>query len=155
MPLGAIVGPAELMDSLAPEGRVYQAGTLSGNALSMAAGLASLRELRDQDPYTKLDALGQHFVSALVDSGIPHARAQRAGAIVWLHLATGELPRSPDSISLEAMERYVTHYWALLRRGHHLPPSSYEVMFCSTQHTTPQIEKLAGDLTALLGGTPE
>lgn len=153
MPLGAVVGPPELMDLLAPDGDVYQAGTLSGNPLSMAAGIAALRLLRDDPPYELLERLGRELDTAIAGIGRNDVRLQRVGSIAWLYLAAGEFPRRADAIMPEAVERFGRLYLPLLERGHYLPPSAYEVLFLSTEHTIDQVSALAADLGALLEAT--
>ena len=150
MPLGAVVGAPELMDLLAPDGAVYQAGTLSGNPLSMAAGIAALRELRDDPPYERLERLGAEFSAAIAGLDRDDVQLQRVGSIAWLYLAADELPRRADGIDPAAVDRFGALHRPLLERGHYLPPSAYEVLFLSTAHGTAQIERLVADLSALL-----
>lgn len=143
MPVGAVVGKAEAMDALSPVGPVYQAGTLSGNPVSLAAGLATLRLLADGRVYEKLDLLGKHFEEALEKAALPHARAHRTGSIVWLYLDEGRFPRKPDEISGRAIERFKNIYWRLLEDGYYLPPSAFEVLFISSAHSSDEMEGLA------------
>ena len=150
MPLGAVVGAPELMDLLAPDGAVYQAGTLSGNPLSMAAGIAALQALRDDPPYERLEQLGAGLDAAIVDLGRGDVQVGRAGSIAWLYLASGDLPRRADGIDPAAVERFGGLHRPLLERGHYLPPSAYEVLFLCTAHTEAQVAALAADLGALL-----
>ncbi len=142
MPVGAVVGPARLMDVLSPLGSVYQAGTLSGNPVSLAAGVTTLNLLRDDPPYDRLEALGGLLVNRL--GGQSSVRVQRVGSIVWLYLDDAELPLRADAISDVAMDRFVGIYGRLLDAGHYLPPSSYEVMFLSAAHTEEEVGALAG-----------
>ena len=150
MPLGAVVGAPELMDLLAPDGAVYQAGTLSGNPLSMAAGIAALQALRDDPPYERLEQLGAGLDAAIAGLGRGDVQVGRAGSIAWLYLASGDLPRRADGIDPAAIERFGSLHRPLLERGHYLPPSAYEVLFLSTAHTEAQVAALAADLGALL-----
>ncbi len=150
MPLGAVVGPAAQLDLLSPVGSVYQAGTLSGNPVSLAAGLATLKILQQPGVYATLDELGQAFMDALEGSGVDSARAIRAGSIVWPYCASGEFPRSAAAISTVAMERFTRLYHPLLQRGYYLPPSSYEVLFISAAHSIAEVTGLAQALAAEL-----
>ncbi len=150
MPLGAVAGAPELMDLLAPDGAVYQAGTLSGNPLSMAAGIAALQALRDDPPYERLERLGAGLDAAIAGLGRGDVQIRRAGSIAWLYLASGELPRRADGIDAAAVERYGALHRPLLERGHYLPPSAYEVLFLCTEHAAAQVEALAADLGELL-----
>lgn len=150
MPLGAVVGSPELMNLLAPNGTVYQAGTLSGNPLSMAAGIASLRSLRDDPPYERLEHLGKELDTAVASLGRKDVQLQRVGSIVWFYLSSGQLPRSHDGIDQLAVDRFGALHPMLLANGHYLPPSAYEVLFLSTQHTPVQVKNLADDIGTLL-----
>jgi glutamate-1-semialdehyde 2,1-aminomutase len=153
MPLGAVVGSTELIDLLAPDGAVYQAGTLSGNPLSMAAGIATLQELRKNPPYEQLDRLGAQFEDSVSSLDRADVQVQRVGSIAWIYLSEGELPRSADSIDPSAIDRFGALHRQLLERGHYLPPSAYEVLFICTEHSAVQIEKFASDLGLLLETT--
>jgi glutamate-1-semialdehyde 2,1-aminomutase len=147
MPLGAVVGKASQLDLLAPVGPVYQAGTLSGNPVSAAAGIATLSILKNEpDMYKQIDALGKRLVDGIAQSGLPFARAQRVGSIVWLYFDENEFPRRADFVSEVAMHRFTQLYWPLVRRGYYLPPSSYEVLFISAAHTQTEIDGLAAVL---------
>ncbi|MCL2688777.1 MAG: glutamate-1-semialdehyde 2,1-aminomutase [Chitinispirillia bacterium] len=146
MPVGAIAGSREIMKNLAPEGSVYQAGTLSGNPVSLAAGIETLKILSDGSIHKKLENLGRKFASLLEGANITSLRFERVGSIFWLHLDEGELPKKPAEISRAAMERYKTLYWPLLEKGFYLPPSPYEVMFLSASHNEEELTKFADAL---------
>mgnify|MGYP001765399604 CR=1 FL=1 len=152
MPVGAVVGPAAIMDRLAPVGPVYQAGTLSGNPVSLAAGAATLRELASGAAYEALEELGASLERALAEAGgdLPFLGFRRVGSVFWLHLAPGEVPRRADRIAPEAGRRYNGVYHMLLERGIYLAPSAYEVGFLSTAHAAGDAERLATELTAAL-----
>ncbi len=152
MPLGAIVGKAATMDLLSPLGGVYQAGTLSGNPVSLAAGIANLQILGAGGVYEKLEQLGARLEQALAASGNPLARVRRVGSIVWPYFDTGEFPSRADQISNAAMKRFTEMYHSLLAKGYYLPPSSYEVMFISNAHTEAEIDGLA---QAIVSGLEE
>jgi glutamate-1-semialdehyde 2,1-aminomutase len=143
MPLGAIVGKMDIMQKLSPQGNVYQAGTLSGNPISLAAGKTTLDILRNHPPYQKLENLSFHFAKALQAADHPFARVQSVGSLLWLYLDLGEFPRNAETISVKAMERFTAMYWTLIREGIYLPPSSYELFFLSAAHTEAEVEKLA------------
>lgn len=151
MPVGALVGKTETMDQLSPMGAVYQAGTLSGNPVSLAAGKATLEILKNESPYQELERLAGHFVQRLEKSGISFARACQVGSLLWLYLDDEAFPRTADSISKAAMERFTAMYWKLLEKGQYLPPSSYEVLFLSTAHTEEEVEALADAVVEQLG----
>jgi glutamate-1-semialdehyde 2,1-aminomutase len=143
MPVGAITGPAGIMDVLSPVGSVYQAGTLSGNPVSLAAGIAMMKVLRDDNPYPALNRMGQLFVSELRKSKLPYAKAVQVGSVVWMYLDESKFPRAADTIGAGVTERFNGLYWKLLERGYYPPPSGLEVMFISTAHTEEHVAGLA------------
>jgi glutamate-1-semialdehyde 2,1-aminomutase len=155
MPVGAVAGRAELMDQLAPLGPVYQAGTLSGNPVAMAAGAATLDVLAEGAVYAQLETLGAHLESLLQRAAgdRPWLRWQRAGSIFWLHLDPGPLPRRSDQVSDEAVARFNRLHGRLLDRGYYLPPSGWEVMFLSAAHTTDHVDGLVAALLETLDAT--
>ncbi len=146
MPVGAYGGPRSTMELLAPLGPVYQAGTLSGNPLAMAAGIATLRTLLADGgaAYGRLDALGERLAngirSAFAAAGVPWS-VVRQGSILWLALQDGEPPRKYEDIAPEAAGRYAKLHAALLDRGHYFAPSAYEVMFVSLAHSEDDIDQ--------------
>nr|WP_042182479.1 glutamate-1-semialdehyde 2,1-aminomutase [Kibdelosporangium sp. MJ126-NF4]CEL15011.1 Glutamate-1-semialdehyde aminotransferase [Kibdelosporangium sp. MJ126-NF4]CTQ93393.1 Glutamate-1-semialdehyde aminotransferase (EC 5.4.3.8) [Kibdelosporangium sp. MJ126-NF4] len=130
LPAAAFGGRADVMAKLAPQGPVYQAGTLSGNPVAVAAGLASLRNA-DAAVYDKLDAnahqLGALFTEALAAKGVPH-RVQYAGNLVSVFF-TEELVTDYDGAKKADTWRFPAFFHALLERGVYGPPSAYEVWF--------------------------
>jgi glutamate-1-semialdehyde 2,1-aminomutase len=146
MPVGAYGGSRELMECLAPLGPVYQAGTLSGNPVAMAAGAATLRSLLAGDgaAYDRLDALGGRLENGIrrvfQDHGAPWS-VVRVGSILWLALQAGDPPRRYEDIRPEAARLYGRLHGALLDRGVYLAPSAYEVMFVSLAHTEDVIDE--------------
>ncbi|MCH7666255.1 MAG: glutamate-1-semialdehyde 2,1-aminomutase [Acidobacteria bacterium] len=146
MPVGAFGGSRDLMRHLAPEGTVYQAGTLSGNPMAMAAGLASLRVLESEGVWQRLEELGhnldENMKSALSASPSP-AKFVRLGSIFWLSLQAGEPPRTAESVDSNIGERYRRLFHALLRRGVWIAPSAFEVGFLSLAHTTEDVARFA------------
>jgi len=146
LPVGAYGGRRELMEQLAPLGPVYQAGTLSGNPVAMAAGAATLHQLLDDGgtAWGRLDRsagrLQQGIQEAFRAAGLPWSVA-RAGSILWLSLQEGPPPRRFDGIEPAAAERYAALHAALLEEGVYLAPSAYEVMFVSTAHDEAAIDE--------------
>ena len=108
MPVGAFGGRRDLMQHLAPIGEVYQAGTLSGNPVAMAAGLANLRTLEAEQAWQRLETLGltleDQLAPILAASPVP-ARLVRLGSIFWLSLQDGDPPRSAEAIDPRCAER--------------------------------------------------
>jgi glutamate-1-semialdehyde 2,1-aminomutase len=136
LPLAAFGGRAEIMDRLAPSGDVYQAGTLSGNPLATAAGLAVLRRLRDPKAYEELERRGARLESGLA----PHGRVQRVGAMATLFM-TDEPVRNFDDAQRSDTDRYGALFRHLLERGIYVAPSQFEAMFVSLAHGDEEIDR--------------
>ncbi len=140
MPVGAFAGRAEILDILAPDGPVYQAGTLSGNPVAMAAGLAQLK-LLNTDFYTRLEQLGERLEKKVNEAGLTW-RIARVGSIFWFH--KGETPpRRADQIDRDAMKEYAAFHRYCLERGVYLAPSGYEVGFLSSPMSEEHVDRLA------------
>jgi len=146
MPVGAVIGKRKVLDSLSPVGPVYQAGTLSGNPVSLAAGIATLDILKTHPVYEELEKLGGILETSLAKSGMSIARIRRAGSIVWPYFDKGAFPRNAGTISGQAVERFKQLYWGVMDDGFYLPPSAYEVMFISYAHSRDDIEALSVSL---------
>jgi glutamate-1-semialdehyde 2,1-aminomutase len=134
MPVGAFGGTRHLMANLAPEGPAYQAGTLSGNPVAMAAGVATLDLLRDGTVWERLEELGMALEEALapVLARAPFAlRLVRAGSLFWLAFCEGEAPRQAVTLDAKSLKRFAALFHAMLAHGVYLPPSAYEVCFLS------------------------
>ena len=157
MPVGAVVGPRHMMEALAPLGGVYQAGTLSGNPVSLAAGIATLDLLADQEVYEALELLGQGLDEALglQAASEPRLRWRRKGSLFWLSLSQAEPPRRADRISKQAVARYRRMHGPLLDQGIYLAPSAYEVGFLSAAHSFEDVQGLAQSIGALLRSDPD
>jgi glutamate-1-semialdehyde 2,1-aminomutase len=158
LPVGAFAGRRELMELLAPVGQVYQAGTLSGNPLAMAAGLAQLRALRDRDAFDLLEERGMRLAGALegavAASGV-HAAVARVGSLVTLfHLALEDEHTPRNFIDAQRLDtaRFACMHAGCLMRGHALPASQFEALFASTTHTDAMIDSLADAVAASLAG---
>jgi glutamate-1-semialdehyde 2,1-aminomutase len=142
LPVGAFGGRSEIMDQLSPDGPVYQAGTLSGNPLAMAAGLAQLRELERIDGWELLEKLGAHF-EQLTREAIADAKIDitfhRIGSMFCLFFA------QPPIVDLAGAKRsdlkkFARFFHSCLERGVYLAPSQFETAFISTAHTPKDIE---------------
>ena len=136
LPLAAFGGRAEIMDRLAPSGDVYQAGTLSGNPLATAAGLAVLRRLHDPSVYEQLERRGARLESGLA----PFGRVQRVGAMATLFM-TDEPVRNFDDAQRSDTDRYGALFRHLLERGIYIAPSQFEAMFVSLAHGDEEIDR--------------
>jgi glutamate-1-semialdehyde 2,1-aminomutase len=131
------------MELVAPQGPVYQAGTLSANPLAMRAGLATLQQLADGALYTRLDALGQRLERAL--HGVPGLCIQRCESLFWLCASDAPLPalpmRSPAAFPADAGRCYTRLFHPLLEQGIYLAPSGFEVGFIAASHGAEHIDR--------------
>ena len=136
-PVGAYGGRADIMKHVSPAGKVFQAGTLSGNPLAMAAGLATLQQLRARPPYEKLERLGARLAEGLAKAaaaaGLPH-QVQRVGSMWTLFFAPGPVT-DYDTARRSDTARFARFFWAMLDRGVYLPCSQFEAAFLSAAHT--------------------
>ncbi len=152
LPVGAFGGREEIMDQLSPLGPVYQAGTLSGNPLAMAAGLAQLRELERIDGWKKLEELGAQLESAVQDSlgrtGIG-ATFHRIGSMFCLFFMAGPVT-DLASAKRSDQEQFARFFNRCLDAGVYFAPSQFETGFISTAHTPQQIERTARVVDASL-----
>ena len=143
LPVGAYGGTRPLMELVAPLGPVYQAGTLSGNPLAMAAGLATLA-LLDRAAYERLDFLGARLEDGLAraaaDARVP-ARVQRAGSLLTLFF-TDRPVRNEDHARSSDLARFATFHRGMLVRGVLLPPSQFECLFLSLAHDEAVIDEV-------------
>ena len=143
LPVGAFGGRADIMDCLAPLGPVYQAGTLSGNPLALAAGIAQLRLLDEVQPYARLDALGRQVCAAALDAaaakGIP-LQAPQAGSMFSLFFTPTPVRDMPTALTSDAT-LFGRFFHACLDGGVYLPPSAYEAWFLSTAHEGAAIDR--------------
>jgi len=146
LPLGAYGGRSDVMDHVLPAGKVFQAGTLSGNPLAVAAGTATLLELRDHPPYAQLERHG----SAL-ETGFRVAAAA-AGMTVWIgrvgSMMTMFFQRGEEAVPVTGWQTasqsdtasYAAFFWGMIDRGIYLPCSQYEALFFSSMHTDDDID---------------
>jgi len=140
LPVGAYGGRADLMDQLAPRGAVYQAGTLSGNPLAVAAGLATLELLDADPPYDRLEQLGARLEQGL--RGALRGRigcVQRVGSILTLFFGVERVRDYEDALKADTA-RFERFFQAMLAEGFWLPPSQFEAWFLSAAHTTEEID---------------
>lgn len=149
LPVGAFGGRAEIMNQLAPLGPVYQAGTLSGNPLAMAAGIAALQLLDELNPYAKLDALGRQVCTAALAAaeakGIP-LQAPQAGSMFSLFFTPTPVRDMPTALASDP-KIFGRFFNACLTDGVYLPPSAYESWFLSTAHEGPVVSRACEIIT--------
>lgn len=155
MPIGAVGGRADLMRQLAPTGPVYQAGTLSGNPVAVAAGLTQLALLRDENPYPALNALGERLADGLnrifKERGTA-AHCARLGSLFTPFFCPPPL-RNLEDVKRADTAAYAVLFHGMLDRGFYLPPSQFEVGFVSAAHTKTDIDGFlaAADATLAAG----
>jgi glutamate-1-semialdehyde 2,1-aminomutase len=143
LPVGAFGGRADIMDYLAPLGPVYQAGTLSGNPVAMAAGIANLQELLDGGAYAKLEELGAQLESGLKDAAasakVP-VQFNRCGSMFCSYFTSEPVHNLADAMKSDR-ERFKKFFHGMLDQGVYLAPSQFEAGFISTAHTSADVDK--------------
>ncbi|MBS0580128.1 MAG: glutamate-1-semialdehyde 2,1-aminomutase [Proteobacteria bacterium] len=143
MPVGAFGGARAMMARLAPDGDTYQAGTLSGNPVAMAAGLATLDLLERTAGWQRLEMLGAELESLLkpVLARAPFPiHLVRTGSLFWMSFHASGAPRTAAALTAHDTARYGALFHAMLARGIYLPPSAYEGCFLSLAHTSPDLK---------------
>ena len=142
LPVGAYGGRQEIMENVSPAGPVYQAGTLAGNPLAMAAGLATLKKLQEESPYERLDALAKRLVNGLrellIRDSIPHTIHQVGSAFTLFF--TEEEVFDLQSAQRSDRARFSRYARGLLETGILIPPSQFETCFLSMAHGEQEIE---------------
>jgi glutamate-1-semialdehyde 2,1-aminomutase len=142
MPVGAYGGKEEIMRHIAPEGGVYQAGTLSGNPLAMAAGIAALKALAEPGVYEQLESRASHLAGGLQDATERHgidAFHSRVGSMLMLFFSNAEVTNA-DGARTSDTERYSRYFGELLERGVYAAPSQFEAGFVSLAHSEADID---------------
>lgn len=154
LPVGAYGGRRDILQKVMPAGPVFQAGTLSGNPLAMAAGLATLEELRDRPPYAELERKSAKICAGLADAaksaGIPHQIA-RVGSM-WTLFFTATPVTDYDTAKTSDTARFAKFFWGMLERGVYLPCSQYEAAFTMAVHTDAQIDQTTQAARETLNG---
>ena len=142
LPVGAFGGRAEIMDCLAPLGPVYQAGTLSGNPLAMAAGLANLQELQDGNAYARLEELGKQLEAGMKDAAKAANIPMQFNACgsMFCGYFTGEPVHNLADAMKSDREKFKKFFHGMLEAGVYLAPSQFEAGFLSTAHTAAEID---------------
>jgi glutamate-1-semialdehyde 2,1-aminomutase len=143
LPVGAYGASSEIMGNISPEGPVYQAGTLSGNPVAMAAGIAQLSELAKPGFYKELNAKAAEFVESIQRYADTHNymfKVFRVGSIFWFAF-TDQNIQTAEAIDPASMDKFKIMHRELLNRGVYLGPSGYEVGFVSAAHSKIDLEK--------------
>lgn len=142
LPVGAYGGRADIMDQVLPAGPVFQAGTLSGNPLATAAGIATLRELRERPPYEQLERLSSRLADGLdraaTDAGVSHSIA-RVGSMLTLFF-NAEAVTDWESAAKSDTAKFGRYFWGLIERGVYMPCSQFEALFVSAAHRDEDID---------------
>ena len=141
------------MSNLAPQGDVYQAGTLSGNPVAMTAGLTTLRYMKEKNGWDILEQLGQYLddqLNKVIEHSPVPASLVRIGSIFWIAWGSDTPPRSAETLNEHASIYYKKVFHGLLEQGVSLAPSAYEVGFLSLAHTRKDIDRLANTLANIL-----
>jgi len=144
MPVGAYGSSAEIMAHISPDGGVYQAGTLSGNPVAMAAGIAQLTELNRTGFYKDLNKKTEEFAASIqryASAKNYKVKVFQVASIFWIAFTDKESIQSATDIAHESMEKYKVLHRELLNRGVYLGPSGYEVGFVSAAHSKIELEK--------------
>lgn len=156
MPVGAYASSKEIMSNISPEGNVYQAGTLSGNPVAMAAGIAQLSECLQPNFYSDLENKTKSFIKAIIN-GVSASKQKETGlkifsigSIFWIAFTEKETIKSAEEINPESMNFFKNAYHSLLEHGVYLGPSGYEVGFVSAAHTNDDLIKAAEIISEIL-----
>ena len=152
LPVGAYGGRAEIMDRIAPAGPIYQAGTLSGNPLAVSAGLATLKRLKKDSPYDRLEALGARLERGVIEAagkaGI-QVRVNRVGSMLTFFFTDREVTDFQSARTSDT-KRFSRFFHAMIDQGIYLPSSQFEAVFISAAHTESDIDQTVSAATRAL-----
>ena len=155
-PVGAYGGRADIMGKVMPAGPVFQAGTLSGNPVAMAAGIATLQELKANPPYSRLDAMGRTLEAGLraaaLNAGIP-VQINRVGSM-WTLFFTATPVTDADTAKTSDTGRFGRFFWGMMDRGVYLPCSQFEAAFLSAAMTDAEVATTVAAARETLSGLP-
>ena len=152
LPVGAFGGRAVIMDRLAPLGDVYQAGTLSGNPLALAAGITMLQTLAEPDFYTRLEEKGQAFeatIRPILDRYTDRLSYNRVGSLSTIFFTPGGVHSNADAKRSDT-EAYARYFRGMIERGIYLPPSQFECIFLSMAHSREDFDRTATAMDEVL-----
>ncbi len=154
LPLGAYGGRADLMDQVLPAGKVFQAGTLSGNPIAVAAGNAMLRLLKDSQPYAALELSSQRLAAGLdqaaADAGVDH-QVQAVGSMMTLFFNQHPVHNWTDADRCDRT-RFGQYFWGMIDEGIYLPCSQFEALFVGVQHRNDLIDQTIAAAAKVLQG---
>ena len=152
LPVGAFGGRADIMERLAPLGDVYQAGTLSGNPLALAAGITMLQTLAEPDFYTRLEEKGQAFeatIRPILDRYADRLSYNRVGSLSTIFFRPGGVRSNADTKEADTAT-YARYFRGMIERGIYLPPSQFECIFLSMAHTQEDFDRTASAMDEVL-----
>ena len=154
MPVGAYGGRREIMAHIAPQGPVYQAGTLSGNPVAMAAGIATLQQLQRPGFYEALDAVSGRLVDGLkraAEAGGQRVAVSRVGSMVGMFFSDKPVRNFSDAKASD-LKKFTAYYKGMLERGVYLAPSQFEALFVSAAHTDDKIDATIASAEEVMRG---
>ena len=152
LPVGAFGGRADIMEHLAPLGDVYQAGTLSGNPLALAAGITMLQALAEPDFYTRLEEKGQAFeatIRPILDRYADRLSYNRVGSLSTIFFRPGGVRSNAEAKEADTAT-YARYFRGMIERGIYLPPSQFECIFLSMAHTQEDFDRTASAMDEVL-----
>lgn len=152
LPVGAFGGRADIMERLAPLGDVYQAGTLSGNPLALAAGITMLQTLAEPDFYTRLEEKGQAFeatIRPILDRYTDRLSYNRVGSLSTIFFRPGGVRSNAEAKEADTAT-YARYFRGMIERGIYLPPSQFECIFLSMAHTQEDFDRTASAMDEVL-----
>ena len=152
LPVGAFGGRADIMERLAPLGDVYQAGTLSGNPLALAAGITMLQTLAEPDFYTRLEEKGQAFeatIRPILDRYADRLSYNRVGSLSTIFFRPGGVRSNAEAKEADTAT-YARYFRGMIERGIYLPPSQFECIFLSMAHTQEDFDRTASAMDEVL-----
>ena len=143
LPVGAYGGKREIMKNVLPAGKVFQAGTLSGNPLATAAGIATLETLKETNPYPELELLGDKLEKGIMNAADKHGvklSANRLASMLTFFFQEGPVT-DWDSAARSDTKKFADFFWSMIHQGIYFPCSQFEAMFISAAHTTQDIDR--------------
>ena len=143
-PVGAYGARNEIMEMVAPLGSMYQAGTLSGNPIAMAAGISTLKELKKQDPYQKFEKIATKIENCILEASEKYKvpiKINRFGSMINPFFTSEEVVDF-KSAQTSDVEKYKTFFWEMIEAGVFLPPSQFEAWFLSSSLTKEEVKKI-------------
>ena len=145
LPVGVYGGRSEIMDKIAPDGPIYQAGTLSGNPIAVSAGTALLKQLKDKSIYKDLEKNGKLFLELLAEvadkNNIPFSHNIRGGMFGFFF--SKDLPKNFEEVNNSDLDLFSRFFQGMLQEKIYLPPSAFESCFLSTKHSKEILMKAA------------